>query len=77
MNTEPTPVEAPSLAQDRCPRCGGSFACGAAGPGPCGCTTVTLSEALQLQLRSQYSGCLCVACLRALADAEPSARGPR
>jgi hypothetical protein len=35
---------------------------------------VTLSDALQAQLRSQYSGCLCLVCLKALADAETAAR---
>jgi Cysteine-rich CWC len=52
---------------DRCPRCGGAFACGAAGPEPCACTTVTLSATLQARLRRQFSGCLCLACLRELA----------
>ena len=64
-------------AADRCPRCGGPFACGAAGPGPCACTGVTLSTALQAQLRSQYKGCLCLACLRVLAAAEIDTGGCR
>ena len=55
---------------DRCPRCGGGFACGAAGESPCACTTVQLGAALQQQLRRQFSGCLCVACLVALAAAD-------
>jgi len=53
-------------APDRCPRCGGAFACGAARSAPCACTTVTLSAALQAQLRSQFQGCLCLACLHQL-----------
>ena len=54
----------------RCPRCGGSFACGAAGPVPCACTTVTLSAAALAQLRASFQGCLCPACLRVLARAD-------
>lgn len=57
-------------APDRCPRCGGTFACGAAGPGPCACSSLTLSDTLQAQLRQQYSGCLCLPCLQALVQAE-------
>lgn len=52
---------------DRCPRCGGAFTCGAAGSAPCACTTVHLSAELQARLRQRYTGCLCLACLRALA----------
>ena len=64
----------PSPQPDRCPRCGAGFACGAAGPAPCACSTVSLSAELQAQLRSQYSGCLCLACLQALAG--PAAQDP-
>ncbi|CAD5374125.1 conserved hypothetical protein [Rubrivivax sp. A210] len=60
-------------APDRCPRCGGAFSCGAALPGPCACTTLTLSPALQARLRGAYSGCLCLACLREAAAAEAPA----
>jgi len=69
-----------SPAPDRCPRCGGGFACGAAGPAPCACTTVTLSDALQTALRQRYTGCLCLACLQQLAAEEATtvpARTPR
>ena len=62
MNERPLP--------DTCPRCGKAFACGMNGPGPCACTTLTLNPELQANLRQQYSGCLCLACLRALAAAE-------
>ena len=37
------------------------------GPAPCPCTAVTLPAALQADLRQRYTGCLCGACLRALA----------
>jgi transposase len=62
---------------DRCPRCGGAFHCGVSDAGPCACTTVRLSAALQAQLRQRWSGCLCMSCLAALADAaelEPGAQ---
>jgi hypothetical protein len=66
-------------AVDRCPRCGGAFQCGVAGPGPCPCSTVTLSPALQDRLRGLYAGCLCLACLVTLAaadDVAPQAATP-
>jgi hypothetical protein len=50
-----------------CPRCGGDFRCGAADAAPCACTTVSLDAAMLAQLRAQYTGCLCLACLRKLA----------
>jgi hypothetical protein len=50
-----------------CPRCGGAFACGAAGPSPCACAAVELGAALRLSLQTAYTGCLCLACLRELA----------
>ena len=53
----------------RCPRCGVEFACGAAGPAPCACAGVPLGDDLRLSLRSAYTGCLCIACLRELSTA--------
>ena len=53
---------------DVCPRCGNRFACGAAGSAPCACTTLTLSAERLAQLQAQYSSCLCMACLAALAE---------
>ena len=47
-----------------CPRCGGPFHCGAQDPGPCPCTTVTLSPAQLEALRRRYTGCLCLRCLQ-------------
>ena len=55
---------------DRCPRCGGTFHCGAAGTGPCHCADIDLGTALQARLRQQFVGCLCLACLQGLARAE-------
>jgi hypothetical protein len=60
-------VNAETLPTDRCPRCGSTFRCGATGPDPCACTSVTLDAALQAQLRERFDGCLCLDCLRALA----------
>ncbi|MDO9093111.1 MAG: cysteine-rich CWC family protein [Rubrivivax sp.] len=61
-----------AAAPDTCPRCGSGFSCGAAGPAPCACTTLTLSAVLQAQLQVRYSGCLCLNCLRELAAAQTS-----
>jgi len=68
------PAAAPPAAPagpDRCPRCGGGFACGMAGPGPCPCSTVALPADLQAALRQHFTGCLCGACLQALAAGAP------
>jgi hypothetical protein len=55
------------LATDRCPRCDGSFHCGMNEAAPCPCTGIALDAATLAQLRQQYHGCLCLACLRSLA----------
>ncbi len=60
---------------DRCPRCGAGFHCGVADAAPCACSTLTLDETTLAALRQQYSGCLCLACLVALAS--PGRDGPR
>jgi len=46
-----------------CPACGERFACGASLRG-CWCAEIKLTEAARAQLRSQYNGCLCRACLQ-------------
>ena len=51
-------------AQSFCPRCGGSFHCGANDAAPCACGTVQLDDAALADLRIRYTGCLCLACLR-------------
>ncbi len=53
--------------RDTCPRCGGGFACGAAGPWPCACANVGLGDLLRRQLAERYQSCLCLPCLQALA----------
>ncbi|MBX3637795.1 MAG: cysteine-rich CWC family protein [Rubrivivax sp.] len=62
---------------DRCPRCGGGFACGAAGPAPCPCAGIALAPDLLASLRERYPGCLCLDCLRALAAGAPVDRPRR
>lgn len=63
-------------ADDRCPRCGGAFHCGANDAAPCACTTLQLDDATLADLRQRYSGCLCLGCLRELA-AEPNPEAVR
>lgn len=50
----------------RCPRCGGDFRCGV-NDGHCACFGLQLGEALRQRIAAQYSECLCVRCLTALA----------
>jgi hypothetical protein len=63
--THPTPGHRPAT----CPRCGAAFACGAALPAhtPCACAGVGLTPAQRATLDAAFQGCLCVACLRAVA----------
>jgi hypothetical protein len=56
-------------ADDPCPRCGEAFRCGANNAEPCACSTVPLDAATLAALRTRYSGCLCLGCLRAVAAA--------
>lgn len=60
-------------ANASCARCGAAFRCGANDPAPCPCGGLALAPELLLRLRQRYAGCLCLGCLRALAqDAAPS-----
>ena len=71
-------LDDPALSDDaRCPRCGAAFHCGMNAAAPCACTTVTLDADTLATLRGLYSGCLCLACLQALAapGAQPSTTG--
>ena len=43
--------------------------CGVHDASPCPCSGLSLSAALRASLRQRYSGCLCLACLRQLAEA--------
>jgi hypothetical protein len=51
---------------DRCPRCARAFRCGMHDAQPCACTTVTLGAEQLAALRREFSGCLCLDCLREL-----------
>jgi hypothetical protein len=60
---------------DRCPRCAAAFHCGMNDAAPCACSGITLDASTLARLRRDYSGCLCLDCLRALAAggmAEPT-----
>ena len=57
-------------ADDRCPRCGGGFHCGAGDAEPCDCTTMPLDDATLADLRQRYTGCLCLACLREISASQ-------
>jgi hypothetical protein len=61
---------------DCCPRCAGRFTCGVAGPVPCDCFTLKIDPDLLSDLRERYAGCLCLACLRELTNAQNSAQTP-
>lgn len=65
---------APACEPERCPRCSGHFTCGAAGPAPCDCFTVKIDPGLLAELRERYVGCLCLACLRELTNAQTDVR---
>ncbi|HEV7804679.1 MAG TPA: cysteine-rich CWC family protein [Solirubrobacteraceae bacterium] len=56
------PPASPTVPPDRCPRCGGAFACEIA-TGACWCAELTLSPARQAELATEYDGCLCAGCL--------------
>ena len=56
----------------RCPRCGNAFDCGVADAAPCACARVALDEPQRRFMASRWSGCLCLACLRAIADGATS-----
>ncbi len=75
MDGKPVPAPAPGAAPGHapacCPRCGAGFHCGAAGPTPCACATVTLPAPLLAALRARYRSCLCLRCLQALAAGAP------
>lgn len=72
--TAPPPAEP---ANASCARCGAAFHCGANDPAPCPCTGLVLAPELLLRLRRQYTGCLCLGCLRALAQDAAAGDGER
>jgi hypothetical protein len=54
-----------------CPRCGGGFDCGAQ-DGHCDCFALVLSPGQQADIAAHFADCLCVACLRQIADGAPA-----
>lgn len=50
---------------DRCPRCGNAFHCGAQ-DAHCDCFDLKLGPELRERLSRQYEGCLCIRCLKEL-----------
>lgn len=63
-----------ALLDMNCPRCGGGFECGV-NAGHCACFGIRLTDTLRIELAAQYSGCLCLPCLRELIAAD-QARQP-
>jgi len=63
--------EAPGF-QDTCPRCGAGFHCGAQDD-HCDCFELQLTTELRESIAREYDGCLCLRCLRELAN--PPAAG--
>ena len=53
------------MTDDRCPRCGGGFHCGAQ-DAHCDCFDLNIGPALRERLAREYLGCLCVRCLKEL-----------
>ncbi len=51
----------------KCEACGNEFACGAKLSG-CWCAEMKLSDETRADLGKQFSGCLCPACLKQLAE---------
>ena len=54
-----------------CPRCGKAFPCRADDIAACGCSQITISEAMRERLAERYDRCVCPDCLREL-SANPS-----
>jgi hypothetical protein len=80
MTATPPPEAAPAPLPDRCPRCGNTFRCGAADPGPCACSRITLDAATLAQLRQRWTTCLCLDCLLQLSTgttSHPAGPDPR
>ena len=61
-------MTAPLAPNAACPRCGGAFHCGVDDATPCACTAPVLAPEQLRQLQAQYDGCLCLHCLRQLAQ---------
>lgn len=53
-----------------CPRCSGTFSCGADEFMSCWCTGITLGETQREALARRFRGCLCPGCLGEVAAGE-------
>jgi hypothetical protein len=54
--------------RQNCPRCGAEFGCGAGNLAKtCACSALALTARRLAAIRESWAGCLCVACLIALA----------
>ena len=58
-----------SQAESRCPRCGAAFHCGLHDAEPCACAGLVLPAALQADLATRFTGCLCLHCLAVESEA--------
>jgi hypothetical protein len=65
MGREIRSAEAP--AASACARCGSAFHCGAKDGAACWCVMVPTDKSALPELSRRYSGCLCEACLKAVA----------
>ena len=61
------PAPAPEACKAACPRCGAAFHCGVTDTAPCACAQARLDDAQRATLAARFTGCLCGACLQALA----------
>jgi hypothetical protein len=66
----------PDTVPATCPRCGGGFDCGASGE-RCDCFDIRLNDAQRAAVAAQFSGCLCLRCLRAIVQGEAVSHQPR
>ena len=64
------PIRPPAEGLDRCPRCSGDFHCGAR-DARCDCFDIQITQVLRERIQREFVGCLCMSCLRELAQAEP------
>lgn len=51
-----------------CPRCGAEFVCNAEDKWHCQCAKVVLNDSARTYLAAHYTDCLCINCLRQLAE---------
>ncbi|WP_177225891.1 cysteine-rich CWC family protein [Arsenicibacter rosenii] len=52
-----------------CPRCGEPVSCGVSAIGHCPCAGIVLTEPERAYIRSQFTDCLCITCLKTLQEA--------